>query len=563
MALVPNQKSRGLKNKTQGFKNLLIPLLLILIVQGIDYRWDMTQDQRYTLSNTTTSLLSSLENPLKIDIFLTGQLPADYLRLQREITTLIKGMEEHTDQLVVSFINPFEGAESTETLVEEMTQYGLPPEYILADQKQAFEQTVVFPWAMVNDGSKTLRVPLLEKVLGDDEQQKINRSIAQLEFHFYDAFFKITQKQKPTLAVLTSHGTSAAIRIADFMRSLQPSYQLASFDLKALENDPEKTLENLKRFDLLMASNPTESFSETEKYLLDQHLMNGGKQWWAINSVAVNRDSLFNSDGSAVAIGRSLNMENAFFKYGFRLQKNLVKDLYCAPVVLASGSDREAQYLPYPWPYYPLAKPKQEELFGDRAGNVLMPFPSSIDTLKNGLDKKILISTSDFSQILQTPAGIALKEASKNLNPALFDQKSQALGVLLEGKFNSAFDNRIPPIKLEKKRTAGQSQLMVFSSGSVAENQVDKGNPLELGYDKWTNNFYSNKIFLQQTVHYLMDNHKLLKLQNKSVELPQLDFQKVKLQSGFLKILMLFIPFMILVALGVWVYRRRIRRFSR
>ncbi|MGB2165533.1 MAG: hypothetical protein ACPHYH_06780, partial [Flavobacteriaceae bacterium] len=114
-----------------------------------------------------------------------------------------------------------------------------------------------------------------------------------------------------------------------------------------------------------------------------------------------------------------------------------------------------------------------------------------------------------------------------------------------------------------KKRTAGQSQLMVFSSGSVAENQVDKGNPLELGYDKWTNNFYSNKIFLQQTVHYLMDNHKLLKLQNKSVELPQLDFQKVKLQSGFLKILMLFIPFMILVALGVWVYRRRIRRFSR
>ena len=240
MALVQNQKSRGLKDKTQGFKNLLIPLLLILIVQDIDYRWDMTQDQRYKLSNTTTSLLSSLENPLKIDIFLTGQLPADYLRLQREITTLIKGMEEHTDQLVVSFINPFEGAESTETLVEEMTQYGLAPEYILADQKQAFKQTVVFPWAMINDGSKTLRISLLEKVLGDDEQQKINRSIAQLEFHFYDAFFKITQKQKPSLAVLTSHGTSAAIKIADFMRSLQPYYQLASFDLKALENDQKK-----------------------------------------------------------------------------------------------------------------------------------------------------------------------------------------------------------------------------------------------------------------------------------------------------------------------------------
>ena len=545
------------------FKNLLIPLLIILIFQGIDYRLDMTQDQRYKLSNATTNMLISLDSPIKIDIFLTGQLPADYLRLQREITTLIKGMEEYTDQLVVAFINPFKDTESTEKLVEEMTQYGLPPEYVLSNHKQALEQTVVFPWAIINNGSKTLRIPLLEKVLGDNEQQKINRSIAQLEFHFYDAFFKITQKQKPTIAVLTSHGTSAAIKIADFMRSLQPYYQLASFDLKALENEPEKTLENLKRFELLMVSNPTVPFSEIEKYLLDQHIMNGGKQWWAINSVAVNQDSLFNSSGSAVAIGRSLNMENTFFKYGFRLQKNLVKDLYCAPVVLASRSDSEAQYLPYPWPYFPLAKPTQKGLFGELTGNVLMPYPSSIDTLKNELDKKILISTSNFSKTLKTPAAITLKEALEKLNPDLFNQKSQALGVLLKGEFNSAFENRIPPIKLENKRTSGKSQLMVFSSGSMAENQVDKGNPLELGYDKWTNNFYSNKLFLQQSVHYLMDNHKLLKLQNKSIDLPQLDFQKVKLKSTFLRTVMLLIPLMILFLIGGLVYRKRLQKFSR
>ena len=192
-----------------------------------------------------------------------------------------------------------------------------------------------------------------------------------------------------------------------------------------------------------------------------------------------------------------------------------------------------------------------------------MPFPSSIDTLKNGLDKKILISTSNFTKILQTPAPITLKEASEKLNPVLFDQKSQTLGVLLKGEFNSAFENRIPPIKLENKRTSGKSQLMVFSSGSLAENQVDKGNPLELGYDKWTNNFYYNKIFLQQSVHYLMENHKLLKLQNKSLELPQLDFQKIKLKSTFLKTLMLLIPLMILFLIGGLFYRRRLLKFSR
>lgn len=545
------------------FKNIVIPLILILLFQKVDYRFDMTQDQRFSLNENTKMLLNKLEQPLKIDIFLTGKLPADYLRLQREIITLIKAMEEHTDQLVFNFIDPFEGAESTDALIKEMNQYGLPPEYILASQNQSLEQTVVFPWAMVNDGNRTLRIPLLEKVLGDDEQQKINRSVAQLEFHFYDAFFKITQKEKPTLAVLTSHGTSKSVKIADFMRSLQAHYKLASFDLKALQNDPEKTLENLNRFKLLLISNPTESFSETEKYLLDQHLMNGGKQFWTINPVAINRDSLFNSIGMAVAVGRSLNMENAFFKYGFKLQKNLIKDLYCAPVVLASGTDRQAQYIPYPWPYYPLAKPKDKELFGESAGNVLMPFPASIDTLKNPLQKRVLLSSSDFSQTLKTPTAIALKEASEKLNPTQFNQKSQVMGVLLEGKFVSAFDNRVPPVKLKEKKKIGESQMIVFSSGNIAENQVDKATPLELGYDKWTNNFYHNKIFLQQSVHYLMDNKKLLNIQNKTVILPRLDFQKVKNISDRLRTGLLVIPLMILILLGGWFYRWRIGKYGR
>ena len=544
-------------------KNIVIPLILILLFQRVDYRFDMTQDQRFSLNENTEILLNELEQPLKIDIFLTGRLPADYLRLQREIITLIKAMEEYTDQLVVNFIDPFEGAESTDALIKEMNQYGLPPEYILSSQNQSLEQTVVFPWAMVNDGNRTLRIPLLEKVLGDDEQQKINRSVAQLEFHFYDAFFKITQKEKPTLAVLTSHGTSEGVKIADFMRSLQAHYQLASFDLKALQNDPEKTLENLNRFKLLLISNPTESFSETEKYLLDQHLMNGGKQLWTINPVAINRDSLFNSIGKGVALGRSLNMENAFFKYGFKLQKNLIKDLYCAPIVLASGTDRQSQYIPYPWPYYPLAKPVDKELFGESAGNVLMLFPASIDTLKNPLKKRVLLSSSDFSQTLKTPTGIALKEASEKLNPTEFNQKSQVMGILLEGKFESAFDNRVTPFKLKEKKKIGESQMIVFSSGNIAENQVDKTTPLELGYDKWTNNFYYNKIFLQQSVHYLMDNQKLLNIQNKTVILPRLDFQKVKNISGRLRTVLLVIPLMVLLLLGGGFYRWRIVKYGR
>ena len=178
---------------------------MIVVFEKIDYRWDMTQDKRFTLNESTITLLSEIEKPLKIDIFLSGQLPAEYLRLQREIITLIKGMEKYTNQLIFSFIDPFEGASSTDSLIEEMNRYGLSPEYIVTDQKQALEQTIIFPWAIVNDGNKTLKIRILKKILGDDEQQKINRSIAQLEFQFYNALFKINQKQKSNLAVLTSN----------------------------------------------------------------------------------------------------------------------------------------------------------------------------------------------------------------------------------------------------------------------------------------------------------------------------------------------------------------------
>ena len=169
-----------MREKSHFFKNLVIPLLLILLSQGIGLRWDMTQDRRFSLNENTKTLLKGLEQPLKIDIFLTGKLPADYYRLQRETITLIKEMEELTDKLVVSYIDPFKEAAGTDELIEEMTQFGMIPDYIVSEQNQAMERTVVFPWAMINDGRKTFRIPLLEKVLGDDEQQKINRSIAQL-----------------------------------------------------------------------------------------------------------------------------------------------------------------------------------------------------------------------------------------------------------------------------------------------------------------------------------------------------------------------------------------------
>ena len=550
-----------MKKRSSLLRNLFFPLIFVITAQWIDLRLDLTQDQRYTLNSSTIESLVNLEKPLRVDVFLSGKLPAEYLRLQREIKALFKSMQTHTDKISIEYIDPFEGASSSAELIDEMNKFGISPEYVRSQNIQAIEQRVVFPWAIVNNGNKTLRIPLITDNLGDSHQEKMNRSVAQIEFKFFDAFIKINRKQKKVLAVLTSHATSEDAKIADLLKSLQPYYQLASFDLKALENDPIKTLDNLKRFELLVVSNPKNSFSKKEKYLLDQHLMNGGKQLWMINPIAVNRDSLFNQQGSTVASGNELNIANAFFKYGFRLEKNLVKDLYCAPIVLATGVHNQAQYLPIPWPYYPLAQ-ATNHIIGKGISNVLFKFPSVIDTLKSTAKKTVLVGTSDFSKKIQTPISISLKEASEKLLPSYFNQPSQILGILLSGTLSSAFENRIKPFELLNNIEKGESEMIIFSEGTLAENQLDKGQPLELGYDKWTNNFYGNKAFLKNSIHYLMNDHKLLYIRNNEISLPIFDLESVAQRSNSWRIILFSLPLILLSGIGAIIFRFRKVKYS-
>jgi len=550
-----------MRNRLNFLINLFFPLLVATLAQWIDFQLDFTQDQRYTLNSSTIETLETLDRPIKIDVFLSGKLPADYLRLLGEIKGLIQSMEAHSNKILTEYIDPYEGASNSAELINEMNQYGISPEYILSQKNQALEQMIIFPWAIVSDGNKTFRIPLITNKLGDNRQEKLNRSIAQIEFKFFDAFFKLNRKQKKTIAVLTSHGTSENKKITDLMKDLQPYYKLASFDMKALEKDPIKTLENLKRFELLVISNPKNAFSKEEKYIMDQHFINGGKQLWMINPVEINQDSLFNPEGNSVASRIELNMSNIFFKYGFRLEKNLVKDLYCAPIVLATGTQNQTQYLPIPWPYYPLVQPSNH-LIGNGISNLWLKFASTIDTLKSTAKKTVLVATSDFSQKVKLPINIQLNEASEKLIPSSFNQPSQTVGILISGNLFSAFKNRIKPFKLDNHAEKGESEMIVFSDGTLAENQLEKGNPLVLGYDKWTNNFYGNKVFLKNSIHYLMNDYDLLKIRNKSITLPIFDVESVSQKSNRWRITLLILPLILLGGIGTIFSRFRKSRYG-
>jgi gliding-associated putative ABC transporter substrate-binding component GldG len=254
-------------------------------------------------------------------------------------------------------------------------------------------------------------------------------------------------------------------------------------------------------------------------------------------------------------------MSNIFFKYGFRLEKNLVKDLYCAPIVLATGTQNQTQYLPIPWPYYPLVQPSNHPI-GNGISNLWFKFPSTIDTLKSTAKKTVLVATSDFSQKVKVPINIQLNEASEKLIPSSFNQPNQTLGILISGNLLSAFKNRIKPFKLDTHVEKGESEMIIFSDGTLAENQLEKGNPLVLGYDKWTNNFYDNKVFLKNSIHYLMNDHDLLKIRNKSISIPIFDLESVSQKSNQWRITLLILPLLLLAGIGTIFYRHRKLRYS-
>lgn len=543
------------------FKLPLILFISTLIFIGFSrlfiFQIDFTEDKRYTLSEETMNQIQKIKNPLKIDVFLSGNMPSKYLKFRNELDFILNRIKFYNKNISLNYINPLE-FEKTDDTVNEMIQFGLPPEIVRENKNGNIKQSLIFPWLVINYGEKSEKILLLKKQLGDKEDEKIFRSLEQLEYTILDGLHKVILKEKKNIAILTSHETTNNIKIADLLQNLKPYYNLGSFDLKNKDVTPKKTLENLKKFDLLVISNPKNSFSQKEKYIIDQFSLSGGKLLWMINGVTINRDSLFNNYGRAYSVGKELNLDDYFFNLGIRIQKKLVKDLYCAPIVLANGQENDTQYIPYPWPYNPLSEP-ENFVIGKDLGPVLFQFASPIDTLENQLTKTLLIKSSNFTKTSKTPSVIELTEATKEIKPNEFKNISKDFGYLIKGRQKSLFTNRIKPFNLKNEINYGLVKLIIFSDGNIAENQVDKGFPLSLGYDKWTNNYYSNKDLIINSIHYLVNNEERLLLRDKNLKVNTLDKIKIKKYGSFWKWFMLIIPLLIGLISGFVIQFLRFR----
>ena len=545
------------------FALALAGLVLANLASNFLYqRWDLTEDRRFTLSQPSLEAAGAFDAPVIVDILLDGDLPAEFSRLQRETRLLLEQFAEHNPNIQFDFVNPMEGSENQSAVIQQLQGLGLKPASVTIEEGGRVSQELVFPWAMVNYGQRTEKVALLRNQLGATMQERINGSIRNLEYAFADAFTKLGIREKKRVAVLKGNGELEDIFLADYLTTLKDYYNIAPFTLDSVAVDPARTLGQLSQYDAALIVKPTEAFSEAEKLVLDQYMVQGGKTLWLVDAVAMDLDSLQNPDGQGVALARDLNLDDLLFRYGVRLNPGLVADLYCTQIVLATGEGNDSQYSPVPWVYNPMVFSLDDHPINTNLEALRMEFAGSVDTLENSYRKTVLYHSSPRSRLEGTPRLISLDIIQQEPDPEAFGPGNFPLAVLVEGAFSSAYRNRVRVADLPEFREEGpENKLIIVGDGDLAANQLKNGRPLELGYDQWTNNFYGNKEFLVNAMNYLLEDTGLINIRNKQVSIPLLDTARVSEEKSRWQLLNIGIPVVLVVLAGLVFNGLRRRKY--
>lgn len=542
-------------NKKSFLIQFVVALLILFLANGIFSlvytRWDLTEDQRFTLAPQSTEAAGGLESRVIIDVLLEGNLPPEFERLRQETEVLLEQFTQNNPNIGFAFVDPMAGGGQDQETLRQLQSQGLRPASVTIEEDNRVSQELVFPWALVQYGDRTEKVALLKNQLGASMEDRINSSIQNLEYAFADAFTKLGTGEKKKIAVLKGNGELEDIFITDYLSALKDYYNLAPFTLDSVGTAPARTLQALMGFDAALIAKPTEAFSDAEKLVLDQFIVGGGKSLWLLDGVAMELDSLLNREGEAVALPLDLNLGDLFFRYGIRINPNLVSDLYATQIVLATGEGNSSQYDPVPWFYHPMVISREDHPINTNTEALRMQFASSIDTLENAYSKTVLYASSPLSRVEGAPKMISLDVIRGEPDQTTYTPGNFPLAVLVEGAFGSAYRNRIKPIDLPGFLQQGpKNKMIVISDGDLIANQIRNGRPLELGYDKWTNNFYGNKEFLVNAMNYLLEDTGLINMRNKKVAIPLMDPEKIAGQKTKWQLLNIGMPLGIIFLLG-------------
>jgi len=559
--------------KNKNLKSvLLISLLLIVInLAGNFYflRFDLTADHRYTLSPTTLKIIKEVKEPLIIDVFLKGEFPGEMKKLQTETQQILEEFKAYNSNIMFQFVNPLEEEDKRDETIQSFVERGLTPINLTLNDKGKQTQEVVFPWAITTYHEQSISVPLLKNIMEASTAEKVVSSVQHLEYAFTNAINTVTKKEHKKVIIIKGNDELDDQYIFNFIKSVKENYLIAKFPLDSININPTAGLKFLKKYDLAIIAKPKKPFSDEQKQVLDQFIVNGGKAIWLVDPVHMEMDSLNNETGTNLAFPIDLNLNDLFFKYGIRIHPALIKDLQASPIVLETGEPGTGtQKIKLPWYYSPMVYPSQntKHPISSNLDAIKFQFASPIETLKNDINKTILLQSSQYSKLVGTPTEVSLRMVSEELTPKdFYGYGNYPVAVLLEGKFHSVYENRILPFKDATYKNIGKnSKMIVISDGDVIKNELDKkGNDVELGLDQRTGFFYGNKEFLMNCVNYLLDDNGLINIRSKVVNLPILDKEKVYDNYTIAQIISVGLPLIILGIFGLLFTFLRKRKYSK
>lgn len=577
-------------NKRNIRKNEIISLAIIvaaiiaanLLGSVLYMRIDLTTEKRYTLSDTSKEILKNIDDYVFFRVYLEGDFPADFKKLRKETKEMLDEFRAYSRFIDYEFINPSESNnpnERTDTY-KLLYQSGLNPTTLSdATRDGGSQQTIIWPCALISYREKEMPIDLLEGQNGNSREQVIEASTRSLEFKLIDAVKTMVSRKKASVAFIEGHGELNKDEVMDITRSLSKRYnvkrisideKITSLNRRSYESDSSVLI--VPNYDAIIIAKPTTSFSEKDKFIIDQYIMYGGKVLWLVDPVFATMDSLRNQS-STMGIALDVNIEDQLFKYGVRLNNNLVLDYNCASIAIVTGQvGGQPQMEYYRWYYFPLLNAASENNIVSNINPVKADFASSIDATTSdiGIRKTPLLKTSDYSKTSGAPVLISLEMLKQRPSQKMFSQKGKNIAYLLEGCFESLYANRMTQQLLDSEEIGFKDRsiptsMIVVADGDIIRNQFDirRGTPLPLGFDQYTNVTYGNKDFISNAVSYLVDGEGLLSVKSREVKIRLLDARKIQSQSTVWQVINVVGPSVVIMILGAALALTRKKKYTK